>query len=90
MLVIAIEICKTLMVEAYKIKNNLNPPIMDFMFERRNNTYDLRSFQEFVTKRKRTLKVGLETLNCRSPQVKDKFAEKSRTRNSLVQFKESV
>ena len=63
MLVIAIEISKTLMVEAYKIKNNLNSPIMDFMFERRNNTYDLRSFQEFVTKQKRTLKMGLETLN---------------------------
>ena len=63
MLVIAIEISKTLMAEAYKIKNNLNSPIMDFMFERRNNTYDLRSFQEFVTKQKRTLKMGLETLN---------------------------
>ena len=29
---------QTLMVETYKIRNNLNPPIMDFMFERRNNT----------------------------------------------------
>ena len=32
------------MVEISKIKNNLIPPIMDFMFERRNNTYDFRNF----------------------------------------------
>ena len=41
------------MVKTYKIKNNLNPPIMDFMFERINNTYNLRNFQEFATKRKK-------------------------------------
>ena len=49
------------MVETYKIKNNPNPPIMDFMFEKKNNTYNLRNFQEFATKRKRTVKMGLET-----------------------------
>ena len=55
------------MTEIYKIKNNLNPPVMDFMFERRNNTYDLSNFQAFATKRKRTVKMGLESLNYRSP-----------------------
>ena len=49
------------MVEIYK-KNNLNPPIMDFMFERRNNTHKL--------KRKMALKLGLETLNNRAPQLR--------------------
>ena len=44
------------MVEICKIKNNMNPPFMDFMFERRNNIYNLRNFQEFATKRKRTVK----------------------------------
>ena len=60
---------QTLMIEIYKMKNNLNPPVMDNMFERRNNTYNLRNFQEFTAKRKRTLKVGLETLNYISPQL---------------------
>ena len=60
---------QTLKVEIYKIKNNLDPPFMDFMFERKNNTYNLRNFQEFATKRKRTKKMGLETLNCRSRQL---------------------
>ena len=50
---------QTLMVEIYKIKNNVNPPLMDFMFERRNNTYNLRNFREFPTERKRTVKMSL-------------------------------
>ena len=65
---------QTLMIEIYKMKKNLNPPIMENMFERRDNTYkfskslrNLRNFQEFATKRKRTEKIGLETLNYRSP-----------------------
>lgn len=44
----------------------LNPPI-GFMFERKINTYNLRNFQDLATKRKRTAKIGLETLNHRSP-----------------------
>ena len=32
------------MIDTYKTKNNLNPAIIDFMFERRNNTYNLRNF----------------------------------------------
>ena len=81
---------QALMIEIYKMKNNLNPPIMDNMFERRNNTYNLRNFQEFATKRKRTVKMGLETLNYRSPQLWSILPENLRQINSLVQFKESV
>ena len=80
---------QTLMVEIYKIKNNLNPPIMDFMFERGNNTYNLRNFLEFATKRK-TVKIGLETLNYRSPKLWSILPENLRQVNSLGQSKESV
>ena len=44
------------MVEIYKIRKNQNPPIKDFMFDRINNTYNIRNFQQFATKRKRTVK----------------------------------
>ena len=81
---------QTLMIRIYKIKNNLNPAIMDLMFERRNNTYNLRNFQEFASKRKRTVKMELETLNYISPQLWSILPENSRQINSLVQFKESV
>ena len=81
---------QTLMAEIYKIKNNLNPPVMDFIFERRNNTYNLRNFQEFAMKRKRTVKMSLETLKYRSPQLWSILPENLRQITSLVQFKESV
>ena len=50
------------MIEMFKITNELAPPIMDSMFERRNESYNLRNFQEFLTERKRTVDYGLETL----------------------------
>ena len=48
-----------MMVEIYRIKNNLNRQIMDFMFERRNNMYKFGNIHEFATKRKRTVKIRL-------------------------------
>ena len=78
------------MIEIYKIKNNLNPPIMDFMFQRRNNRYNLRNFQEFATKRKRIVKMGLETLNHRSPQLWLILPKYLRQSNLLVQFKKAL
>ena len=77
-----------MVVEIYKIKNNLNPLVMDFIFERRNNTYNLRNCQEFPKKRKRTVKIGLKTLNYRSPQLWSIFPENVRQISSLIQFKE--
>ena len=60
------------------------------MYERRKNTHNFRNFQEFATKRKRTLKLDLETLNYRPPQLWSILPENLRQINSLVQFKESV
>ena len=54
---------QTLIVEVYIIKNNLNASNMDFIFERRNNTYNLKNFKGFVTKGKINVNVGFETLN---------------------------
>ena len=81
---------QTLMIEIYKMKINLNPPIMDNMLESRNNTYNLKNFQGFATKRKTTVKMGFETLNYRSPQSWSILPETLRQINSLVQFKESI
>ena len=40
------------MVEIYKIKNNLNLPIIDFMFERRNSTITLEIVKSLQQKEK--------------------------------------
>ena len=56
-----------LMVEIYKIKNNLNSPIAGFMFEKINTMYNHKNAQELAARRKGTVKIGLEILNCRYP-----------------------
>ena len=63
------KIILSLMIEMFKIKNESAPPIMDSMFERRNEPYNLRNFQEFLTEKKRTVRYGLETLSYWSPQL---------------------
>ena len=40
------------MIEIFKTKYELAPPIADSMFERRNEPYNLRNFQEFLTEKK--------------------------------------
>ena len=64
--------------------------MMDFMFERSSNAYNIRNFLEFATKRKRAVKIGRETLNYRSPKLWSILTENVRQINSLGQFKESV
>ena len=81
------------MVQINKIKNlnlNLNPPIMDFMFEKRIDTYNLRNFQEIATKRKRIVKMDLESLNHRFPQLWSILPENLRQMNLIGHFKERV
>ena len=60
---------QSLMIEIFKIKNELAPPIMDSMFERRNEPYNLRNFQKFLTEKKRIVHYGLQTLSYRPPQL---------------------
>ena len=49
-----------LVIELYKIKNELASPIMDSMLNKRNITYNFRNLQEFQSEIKRTVFNGLE------------------------------
>ena len=53
----------TLMIEFFKIKYGLAPPIMDSMLNRRTVCYNLRKLQEFQSERNRTVFYGLETVS---------------------------
>ena len=64
---------QTLMVMIYKIKNNLNPPIIDSMFKRRNNMYNLRNFQRFATKKKKNCKNGSRNFKLRVSAIMVNF-----------------
>ena len=59
---------RTLLIEIFKIKHELTPPIMESMLNRRVSTYNLSNFQEFVTERQRTVWYDLDTLSYRYPQ----------------------
>ena len=56
---------QALLIEVFKINNELAPPIMDSFLLKRFNTYNLRNFREFATERKRTVWYGLETISYR-------------------------
>ena len=60
---------QALLIEAFKMKNGLAPPIMESILDKRFNTYNLRNFQVFAMERKRTVWYGLETLSYRYPQL---------------------
>ena len=54
---------KALMKEIYKLINNLSPPIFDRLFQFRENSYNLRNFQQLESSAKKTTKMGLETIS---------------------------
>ena len=56
----------------------------------RNNTYNVRNFQEFETERRRTVYFGLETISYRSPLLWYLLSEHMRQLNSIDQFKRNV
>ena len=71
------------MIEMFKITNELALLIMSSMFERRNESYNVRNFQEFLTERKRTVHYVLETLSSWSPQLWSLLTENIKEVESL-------
>ena len=79
-----------LMIQLYKIKNELASPIMDSMLNRRNITYNFRHLQEFQSERKRTVFNGLESLSYRALQLWILLPEEIKQRNTINLFKSDV
>ena len=78
------------LIEIFKIKKGFAPPIMGSILKGRNNTYNVRNFQEFETERKRTVYFGVDTISYRSPQLRSLLSEHMRQHNSIDQFERSV
>ena len=57
------------MKEIYKLENNVSPPLIDEMFQVRKINYNLRHFQKFANTKKNLVKMGLETITYRVPQL---------------------
>ena len=77
-------------LEFSKLIKGLALPIMGSILKGKNNTWNVRNFQEFETERKRTAYFGLETISYRSPQLWSLQSEHIRQLNFVGQFKGSV
>ena len=90
------DICKhhryiqALLIEVFKMKNELALLIMELILNKRFNTYNLGNFQEFATERERTVWYGLETLTYRYPQLWSLLPESHEEMNSLSQFRRNI
>ena len=81
---------QVLMIEVFKIKNSLAPPIMDSALTKRENVYNVRNFQEFKTERKRTINYGIESFSYRAPQIWATLPGDLRYIEDLEQFKRKI
>ena len=75
------------MIELFKIKYDLAPPIMDSMLNRRTICYNFRNLQEFPSERQRTLIFGLETISYRAPELWTLLPVEFKQRNTISLFK---
>ena len=77
---------QALLIEVFKMKNELAPTIMEPILNKRFNTYNLRNFHEFATEKK-PIWYGLETFSYRYPQLWPLLPESLKEMNSLSEFK---
>ena len=79
-----------LMKEIYKFQNNLSPPLIDDMFQVRKINYNLSHFQKFANTKKNSVKMGLETITYRAPQLWNLVPTEIKDVPSLSIFKEKI
>ena len=79
-----------LMKEIYKFTNNLPPPIIDHMFQFRENSYNLRNFQQLASSTKKTTKMGLETISYHGPQLWNLVPQEIKESASFLIFKDKI
>ena len=75
------------MTETYKIINSLYPPINENFFTLRENTLNVRSFQEISNENRKTVKYGIETISNRTPFIWANLTNESKLATSLNDFK---
>ena len=79
-----------LATEMYKIKNNIAPCFMKFIFPIANNTYNLRNNPDFKRENIRTVTYGSETISHRGPEIWELVPNEIKHSASLDQFKNRI
>ena len=79
-----------LVIEMYKVKNNLSPSIMNHIFEKRHNTYNLRNDCTWASSNIHTVYNGTETISFRGPKTWMLLPDNIKESKSLYDFKTNV
>ena len=79
-----------LMIEVYKIKNDIAPPILKDFFQFRENTYNLRNFQFIKNDNIRTVRYGQETIAYRAPQLWSLLPDRLKLSHNLISFVSNI
>ena len=70
--------------------NDLFPPLIDDMFQVRKINYNLRLFQKIANTKKNSVKMGLEIISYRAPQLWNLVPTEIKDAPSLSTFKEVI
>ena len=79
-----------LMIEVYKILNNLSPPLISDMFTLRTSNYSFRNFRELSTDSRSSVWMGTESLQFRAPQLWQSVPEETKKSPTLEIFKRRI
>ena len=79
------------MKEIYTFENDLSVPLINDTFQVCKTSYNLRHFQEIAySKKKNSVKMGLETISYRGPQLWNLVKIEIKDALSLSIFKEKI
>ena len=78
---------ESLAIDLYKFQAGLTSPIMSDLFVTRENSYNLRNFQEVESSLKRTVKFGTGTISCRGTQIWNLIPEILRALETIKEIK---
>ena len=79
-----------LVIEMYKVKNNLSHSIMNNIFEKRHNPYNLRNDCTWASSNIHTVYNGTETISFRGPKTWLLLPDNIKESKSLYDFKTKV
>ena len=79
-----------LMTDMYKTRNDLNPSFMQEIFLENESHYNLRSNNDFVQPRVRSVGNGTESVRFKGPQLWQILPQTIRNSESLAQFKANI
>ena len=77
-------------VAFYRLRNDLNPSFMQEIFLENESHYNLRSNNDFVQPRVRSVGNGTESVRFKGPQLWQILPQTIRNSESLAQFKANI